>query len=60
MPHKTMHTKTPKRVTEHDERVTQKDTVRRILSHETTGMGADTQGKPESPVPGNGRAKQKR
>ena len=51
MVRKTMHTRTPKRVTAHDERVTQKDTVRRILSHETTGTGADTQGKPESQPP---------
>jgi hypothetical protein len=51
MVHKTMHTRTPKRVREHDERVTQKDTVRRILSHETTGTGADTKGKQESSPP---------
>jgi hypothetical protein len=54
MADKTMKTKTPKRVTERDDAVTQKDTVKRILKHETTGTGGNTKGKPESIPPKGG------
>ena len=48
---KTMKTRTPKPVTERDQMVTQKDTVKRISSHTTTGTGANTMGKRQSRVP---------
>ena len=48
---KTMKTRTPKPVTVRDQIVTQKDTVKRIRTHKTTGTGANTQGKRETRVP---------
>ena len=42
---KTMKTRTPKPITERDGIITQKDTVRRVLRHQTTGTGANTEGK---------------
>jgi hypothetical protein len=51
MASKTMKTRTPKPVTERDGIVTQKDTVRRILKRQTTGTGANTEGKRQVRVP---------